>query len=96
MSLKPNYVLMIQELTRLYGKNYAYPKHHALVHLPFDLKMKGSTDNYTTRPGEGFQQEVQQAYDQTNFRDTEKQVRNYFTVYFPQMNLSNMLDDPDR
>ncbi|KIJ52257.1 hypothetical protein M422DRAFT_129242, partial [Sphaerobolus stellatus SS14] len=31
-------------------------------------------DNYTTRPGEGFQQEVQQAYDQTNFCDTEPQM----------------------
>ncbi|KIJ25403.1 hypothetical protein M422DRAFT_273649 [Sphaerobolus stellatus SS14] len=28
----------------------------------------------TTRPGEGFQQEVQQAYDQTNFRNAESQM----------------------
>jgi len=28
----------------------------------------------TTRPGEGFQQEVQQAYDQTDFRDDEPQM----------------------
>ncbi|KAF8582945.1 hypothetical protein K439DRAFT_1349884, partial [Ramaria rubella] len=57
-----------------YGKNYNYPKHHGLTHLAQDLQRKGATENYTTRPGKGFQQEVQQAYDQTNFRDTEQQM----------------------
>ncbi|KIJ46835.1 hypothetical protein M422DRAFT_249579 [Sphaerobolus stellatus SS14] len=32
------------------------------------------TENYTTRPGEGFQQEVKQAYNQTNVRETEQQM----------------------
>ncbi|KIJ24676.1 hypothetical protein M422DRAFT_137172, partial [Sphaerobolus stellatus SS14] len=31
-------------------------------------------DNYSTQPGEGFQQEVQQAYDQTNLRKVESQM----------------------
>ncbi|KAF8585398.1 hypothetical protein K439DRAFT_1615941 [Ramaria rubella] len=56
-----------------YGKNYNYPKHHSLTHLAEDLRQKGAMENYTTRPGEGFQQEVQQAYDQ-NFRDMEQQM----------------------
>ncbi|KIJ52403.1 hypothetical protein M422DRAFT_156634, partial [Sphaerobolus stellatus SS14] len=55
-------------------KKYNYPKHHTLLHLPEDLRVKGSTLNHTTRPGEGFQQEVQQAYDQTNFKNTEAQM----------------------
>ncbi|KIJ31220.1 hypothetical protein M422DRAFT_267173 [Sphaerobolus stellatus SS14] len=63
-----------EKLCTAYNKNYTYPKHHFLMHLPWDLRAKASTDNYTTRPGEGFQQEVQQAYDQTNFRDIEPQM----------------------
>ncbi|KIJ45000.1 hypothetical protein M422DRAFT_251649 [Sphaerobolus stellatus SS14] len=59
---------------RILIKNYNYPKHHTLLHLPEDLQAKGSTLNHTTRPGEGFQQEVQQAYDQTNFKNTEAQM----------------------
>ena len=69
-----------QKLSREYDKNYNYPKHHFLAHLPFDLQVKGTTENYTTRPGEGFQQEVQQAYNQTNFRDTEQQV--LYSLFF--------------
>ncbi|KIJ48583.1 hypothetical protein M422DRAFT_162395 [Sphaerobolus stellatus SS14] len=65
---------ILKRLGKDYNKNYNYPKHHFLKHLPFDLRSKASTDNYTTRPGEGFQQEVQQAFDQTNFRDTEPQM----------------------
>ncbi|KIJ42288.1 hypothetical protein M422DRAFT_254693 [Sphaerobolus stellatus SS14] len=70
----PRYDKFCSKLSKEYGKNYDYPKHHSLVHIPFDLRAKAAVDNYTTRPGEGFQQEVQQAYDQTNFRDTEPQM----------------------
>ncbi|KIJ35457.1 hypothetical protein M422DRAFT_180706 [Sphaerobolus stellatus SS14] len=70
----PKYETLCTRLAMDYNKNYNYPKHHFLMHLPFDLRSKASTDNYTTRPGEGFQQEVQQAYEQTNFRDTERQM----------------------
>ncbi|KIJ53226.1 hypothetical protein M422DRAFT_242353 [Sphaerobolus stellatus SS14] len=55
-------------------ENFNYPKHHSLVHLPEDLRAKGVTENYSTCRGEGFQQEVQQAYDQMNFHDIEPQV----------------------
>ncbi|KIJ43728.1 hypothetical protein M422DRAFT_169582, partial [Sphaerobolus stellatus SS14] len=70
----PEYEKLCTRLSNEYNKNYNYPKHHFLMHLPWDLRAKASTDNYTTRPGEGFQQEVQQAYDQTNFRNTEPQM----------------------
>ncbi|KIJ37767.1 hypothetical protein M422DRAFT_259605 [Sphaerobolus stellatus SS14] len=73
-SCLPKYEKYCSQVTRLYSKNFNYPKHHSLVHLPEDLRAKGVTENYSTRPGEGFQQEVQQAYDQTNFRDIEPQV----------------------
>ncbi|KAF8577619.1 hypothetical protein K439DRAFT_1664150 [Ramaria rubella] len=49
-------------VTKDYGKNYNYPKHHGLTHLADDLQRKG------------FQQEVQEAYDQTNYRNTEPQM----------------------
>ncbi|KIJ33594.1 hypothetical protein M422DRAFT_264356 [Sphaerobolus stellatus SS14] len=70
----PKYEELCTRLSNEYNKNYNYPKHHFLMHLPWDLRSKASTDNYTTRPGEGFQQEVQQAYDQTIFRNTEPQM----------------------
>jgi hypothetical protein len=35
---------------------------------------KGTTDNFSTRPGEGFQQEAAQAYAQTNGKRPERQV----------------------
>jgi hypothetical protein len=67
-------IILTQQISDRYDKNFNYPKHHTLIHLSSDLRRKAATDNYTTRPGEGFQQEVQQAYDQTNFRDVESQV----------------------
>ena len=73
-------------MTNDYGKNFNYPKHHSLTHIVEDLRGKGAMENYTTRPGEGFQQEVQQAYDRTNFKNTEPQVcilSNYIILLKP-------------
>ena len=39
-----------------------------------DILQKGTTDNTSTRPGEGFQQEAAQAFEQTNMKNAEKQV----------------------
>ena len=55
-------------------KSYDYPKHHMMYHALDDLQRKGCIDNYSTRPGEGFQQEVKQAYRRTNFKNTAAQV----------------------
>ncbi|KIJ50559.1 hypothetical protein M422DRAFT_245175 [Sphaerobolus stellatus SS14] len=70
----PKYEEFCTRLSNEYNKNYNYPKHHFLMYLPWDLRSKASTDNYTTRPGKGFQQEAQQAFDQANFRNTEPQM----------------------
>ncbi|KIJ30780.1 hypothetical protein M422DRAFT_267613 [Sphaerobolus stellatus SS14] len=63
-----------KNVTKEHGKKFNYPKHHNLMHLPEDIQNKGCTENYSTRPGEGLQQEVQQAYSQTNFKNTESQI----------------------
>ena len=41
---------------------------------------KGTTDNFSTRPGEGFQQEAAQAYAQTNGKNAEHQVSDYWNL----------------
>ncbi|EPQ53799.1 hypothetical protein GLOTRDRAFT_107062 [Gloeophyllum trabeum ATCC 11539] len=57
-----------------YDKSFDFPKHHALWHVIYDLEHKCTTDNYSTRPGEGFQQEVAEAYQQTNGKRAEHQM----------------------
>ena len=42
-----------------------------------DIREKGTTDNSSTRTGEGFQQEAAQAYEQTNMKNAEHQVSTY-------------------
>jgi len=39
-----------------------------------DIREKGTTDNTSTRTGEGFQQEAAQAFEQTNMKNAEHQV----------------------
>ncbi|KAF8514399.1 hypothetical protein JB92DRAFT_3115676 [Gautieria morchelliformis] len=63
-----------KEVQELYGKIFNFPKQHALVHLTYDIIHKGSTINYNTRVGEGFQQEAKQAYHLTNFKNVEEQM----------------------
>ncbi|KIJ51954.1 hypothetical protein M422DRAFT_243526 [Sphaerobolus stellatus SS14] len=63
-----------KKVTKNHRKTFNYPKHHNLIHLPEDVENKGCTENYSTRPGEEFQQEVQQAYKQINFKDTGSQI----------------------
>jgi len=36
---------------------------------------KGTVNNFSTQTGEGFQQEVAQAFEQTNMKDAEHHVR---------------------
>ncbi|KAF8576359.1 hypothetical protein K439DRAFT_1288195, partial [Ramaria rubella] len=62
------------KLSDLYGKDFNFPKQHAPAHLGYDIVNKGATNNYGTRVGEGFQQEVQQAYIQTNGKKVEGQM----------------------
>ncbi|KAF8585351.1 hypothetical protein K439DRAFT_1615996 [Ramaria rubella] len=57
----------------MYGKDFNFPKQHAPAHLKYDITHKGATINYNTPSGEGVQQEVQQAYVQTNGKRAEGQ-----------------------
>ncbi|KAF8521655.1 hypothetical protein JB92DRAFT_3275059 [Gautieria morchelliformis] len=76
------YQYCCSKLETMYGKDFNFPKQHTphdgLIrlgeHLHYDITHKGATNNYTTRVGEGFQQEVQQAYLQTNFKNVEAQM----------------------
>jgi hypothetical protein len=45
-----------------------------VTHVISDIQRKGTLDNMSTRPGEGFIQEAAQAYEQTNRKKAEKQV----------------------
>ncbi|KAK6984567.1 hypothetical protein R3P38DRAFT_2575663, partial [Favolaschia claudopus] len=57
-----------------YGKNFNFSKQHATSHVIQDIRTKGTTNHFSTRPGEGFQQEAREAYNQTNFKDVVPQM----------------------
>ncbi|KAF9034770.1 hypothetical protein BJ165DRAFT_1604623 [Panaeolus papilionaceus] len=61
-------------VTREYGKNFNFLKQHAISHVIQDIQEKGTVDNFSTRTGEGFQQEASQAYKQTNMKNAEHQM----------------------
>ncbi|KZV78325.1 hypothetical protein EXIGLDRAFT_593318, partial [Exidia glandulosa HHB12029] len=61
-------------VSQKYGKNFDFPKQHGCAHVVQDIYTKGSTVNQSTRPGEGFIQEVKQQYWRTNGREAEKQM----------------------
>jgi len=58
-----------------HGKDFKFYKQHAVVHVIEDIEQKGATNNFNTRPGEGFLQEVEEAYNQTNKKNADIQVR---------------------
>ncbi|KAG6806209.1 hypothetical protein H0H92_012224, partial [Tricholoma furcatifolium] len=62
------------KVTQEYGKSFDFPKNHATSHVPDEIMNKGTTDNFTTRTGEGFQQEAAEAYSQTNGKEAERQA----------------------
>jgi hypothetical protein len=57
-----------------YKKNFNFLKQHAPQHVLQDIREKGTVDNFSTRNGEGVQQEASQAYKQTNMKNAEHQV----------------------
>ncbi|KAJ7090711.1 hypothetical protein C8R44DRAFT_835939 [Mycena epipterygia] len=57
-----------------YGKDFGFYKQHANAHVIDDIHDKGPPTGYSTRPGEGFHQEVKEDYKQTNFRNTDPQL----------------------
>jgi len=68
-----------QKVSKEYGKNFDFFKQHYVSHVASDIRRKGTTDNMSTRPGEGFNQEAAEAYAQTNGKQAENQVRSYHT-----------------
>jgi len=64
----------LQKVEQEYGKNFDFLKQHASSHVFQDIRQKGTTDNFSTRTGEGFQQESAQAFEQTNMKNAEHQV----------------------
>ncbi|KAJ7867316.1 hypothetical protein B0H13DRAFT_2559912 [Mycena leptocephala] len=57
-----------------HNKDFAFYKQHACAHAIDDIHDKGVPAGYSTRPGEGFHQEVKEAYEQTNFKNTDPQL----------------------
>ncbi|KAJ7084993.1 hypothetical protein C8R44DRAFT_753060 [Mycena epipterygia] len=55
-------------------KDYEYWSSHAIQHLAKDIRDKEMTNHGSTRPNEGFQQEVCGAYNQTNFKNVVPQM----------------------
>jgi hypothetical protein len=64
------------------GKSFDFYKQHYVSHIIEDIRRKGTTDNTSTRPGEGFQQEAAEAYKQTNKKSAEKQVCSLLITHF--------------
>jgi hypothetical protein len=64
----------MKKVQEQYGKNFDFLKQHASQHVLQDIREKGSVDNFSTRNGEGVQQEASQAFKQTNMKNAEHQV----------------------
>ncbi|THU83642.1 hypothetical protein K435DRAFT_689141, partial [Dendrothele bispora CBS 962.96] len=63
-----------QLVSQEYDKSFVFPKQHDLCHIISDIREKGVTHNYSTRPGESFQQEARQAYERTNKKNVDPQI----------------------
>ncbi|KAF8798517.1 hypothetical protein BYT27DRAFT_7122716 [Phlegmacium glaucopus] len=62
------------DVSRECGKCFDFLKQHAAHHVAQDICDKGTVDNFSTRTGEGFQQESAQAFEQTNMKGAEHQM----------------------
>ena len=65
---------LMKKVEQEYGKSFNFLKQHASQHVIQDIKEKGTVDNFSTRVGEGVQQEASQAFEQTNMKNAEHQV----------------------
>ncbi|KAF8257057.1 hypothetical protein EI94DRAFT_1842699 [Lactarius quietus] len=55
-------------------KNWNFPKMHALVHSFDDVRAKGASRNYNTKPNEKLHGPIKKAYMRTNFKDVAYQI----------------------
>ena len=69
-------------MSKEHGKDFDFFKQHYVCHIIEDIRRKGTTDNTSTRPGEGFQQEAAEAFEQTNKKNAEKQVCSLSITHF--------------
>ncbi|KAK6966916.1 hypothetical protein R3P38DRAFT_3337690 [Favolaschia claudopus] len=69
-----DYEFWCSKVSDQYGKSFDFPKQHATSHIIEDIRTKGTTNHFSTRSGEGFQQEAREAYGQTNFKDVVPQM----------------------
>ncbi|KAI6007740.1 hypothetical protein F5J12DRAFT_892608 [Pisolithus orientalis] len=60
-----------------YRENWNFPKNHTHMHVFKDIKAKGVTCNFNTKPNEKMHDPLKEAYQkQTNFRDIAQQILN--------------------
>ncbi|KAJ7858830.1 hypothetical protein B0H14DRAFT_3085032 [Mycena olivaceomarginata] len=64
---------ILKHVSKKYGKDFDFFKQHATSHIVDDIFQKGTTNHGSTRPGEGFQQEVTEEYNQTSFKNIAAQ-----------------------
>ncbi|KAG2115634.1 hypothetical protein DEU56DRAFT_919346 [Suillus clintonianus] len=56
-------------------KNWSFPKNHLAAHLFDDIKAKGATQNYNTKPNEKCHGPLKESYQRrTNFKDVAPQI----------------------
>ncbi|KAJ7822282.1 hypothetical protein B0H14DRAFT_3089030 [Mycena olivaceomarginata] len=71
------YEYWCSRVSEAYGKDFDFFKQHASSHVVRDIRAKGTTNHGSTRPGEGFQQEAQEAYSHTNGKDAAHQMSRF-------------------
>ncbi|KAG1801818.1 hypothetical protein EV424DRAFT_1474720 [Suillus variegatus] len=74
-------------------KNWSFPKMHLAAHLFDDIKAKGATCNYNTKPNEKCHGPLKESYQQrTNFKDVAPQVCHpIFNIIGSSLNLIQIL-----
>ncbi|KAJ7029418.1 hypothetical protein C8F04DRAFT_1237112 [Mycena alexandri] len=60
-------------VSSLYDMNFDFFKQHQTSQIVCDIFQKGTTNHGSTRPSKGVQQEVAEAYNQTNFKNVAHQ-----------------------
>ncbi|KAH9074389.1 hypothetical protein EDB83DRAFT_2219181, partial [Lactarius deliciosus] len=77
-------------------KDWNFPKMHALVHSFDDIKAKGATRNYNTKPNEKLHGPLKKAYlRQTNFKDVAPQILKFEHQSFVAALIRDQIDEVD-
>ncbi|KAF8258702.1 hypothetical protein EI94DRAFT_1910877 [Lactarius quietus] len=76
-------------------KNWNFPKMHALVHSFDDIRAKGASWNYNTKPNEKLHGPLKKAYMQTNFEDVAPQILKIDHLLFVGLLIQSQIDEVD-